>query len=84
MAREDHRTDRLREALREVDFPADKDELIRAARAADAADDVIRALRVLPPVEYAGWSEVARSILVDQAAEAGLSLTQRAEEELDR
>lgn len=38
-------TDQLRQALRDVDFPAGKDELIRAAQASGAPDEVIRALR---------------------------------------
>ena len=36
-----------------VDFPASKEELIRAAQAAGVSEEVIRALRALPPVEYA-------------------------------
>jgi hypothetical protein len=80
MTQEHHPTDRLREALRNVDFPAGKDELIRAAQAAGASDDLIRALRAIPPEEYANRAEVARAIPVDPAAEAGLSPAQRAEQ----
>ena len=52
-------SDQLRQALRDVDFPAGKDELIRAAQASGA---VIRALRAIPPEEYANREEVARSV----------------------
>src|ERR1700761_8414315 len=61
-------TDQLRQALRDVDFPAGKDELIRAARAVGAPGEVIRALRAIPPEEYAN-REVARSVPKDPAEE---------------
>lgn len=77
-------SDPLKEALRDVDFPASKDELIRAAQAAGASDDLIAALRAIPPVEYANREEVARSVPVDPAAEAGLSPAQRAEAARER
>lgn len=80
MGPDDHRTDRLRDALADVDFPADKDELIRAAQAAGASDSLLKALRAIPPVEYANRSEVERSVPADPAAGAGLSPAQRAEQ----
>jgi Protein of unknown function (DUF2795) len=46
-------TDQPRRALRDVDFPAGKDELIRAAQASGAPGEAIRALRAIPPEEYA-------------------------------
>jgi len=55
-------SDQLRQALRDVDFPAGKDELIRAAQ---ASGEVIRALRAIPPEEYANREEVARSVPKD-------------------
>jgi hypothetical protein len=55
-------TDQLRQALRDVDFPVGKDELIRAAQASGAPGEVIRALRAIPPEEYANREEVARSV----------------------
>jgi hypothetical protein len=66
-------TDEVLSALRNVDFPASKEELLRAAREAGASDEVIRALRAIPPVEYANRNEVARSVPVDPAEELGLS-----------
>ena len=71
-------TDQLRQALRDVDFPAGKDELIRAAQAAGAAGEVIRALRAIPPEEYANREEVARSVPTDPAEELHPSPAQRA------
>ena len=42
-------TDQLRQALRDVDFPAGKDELIRAAQAAGA-----------PAEELQSWTRTSR------------------------
>lgn len=53
-------TDVLR-YLTTVDFPAGKAAILRAAEEAGAPYDVLRALRALPPVEYANTAEVARS-----------------------
>lgn len=61
--------DQLRRALRDADFPASKEELIRVAQSAGASGDVITALRAIPPVEYASREEVARSVPVDPDAE---------------
>jgi hypothetical protein len=67
-------------ALRSVDFPAAKDDLIRAAQAAGASAEVVKALRAIPPVEYANREEVARSVPADPAADRGVSPAQRAEQ----
>jgi hypothetical protein len=76
--------DQLRQALRDVDFPAGKDELIRAAQAACAPGEVIRALRAIPPEEYANREEVARSVPQDPAEELQLSPAQRAAQARER
>jgi hypothetical protein len=72
--------DEVKRALKNVDFPAAKDELIRAAEAAGAPDNVIAALRAIPPEEYANRAEVMRSIPTDPAADLDLSPAQRAEQ----
>jgi hypothetical protein len=74
----------LKRALRDVDFPAGKQELLQAAEANGAPDEVIAALRAIPPDEYANRDEVARSIPEDPAAELGLSPAQRAEQARER
>jgi len=56
-------------ALGEVDFPAGKDDLLAAARAAGASEEVQKALRGIPPEEYANRDEVARSVRVDPSDE---------------
>jgi hypothetical protein len=77
-------TDQLRQALRDVDFPAGKDELIRAAQAAGAPGEVIRALRAIPPEEYANREEVARSVPKDPAEELQPSPAQQAAQARER
>jgi Protein of unknown function (DUF2795) len=67
-------------AVKDVDFPADKDELVQAAKVAGASGDVVGALRALPPERYGNREEVARSVRVDPASDLGLSEAQRAEQ----
>jgi hypothetical protein len=64
-------------ALRDVDFPATKEQLIEAAQAARAPEEVLRALRAIPPVEYRNRAEVGRSVPADLVAELGISPGQR-------
>lgn len=52
----------VREYLKTVDFPADKDAIVRAAEDSGAPEGVVKALRAMPPeVEYANKDEVLRS-----------------------
>lgn len=46
-----------------VDFPATKDALVREAERNGAPEDVVKALRAIPAVEYASKDEVQRSAL---------------------
>ncbi len=49
--------------LGEVDYPADKDALLAAAQRHGAPDEVLRALRTVPPgIDYAHADEVVRSL----------------------
>lgn len=59
-----------REWLDGVDFPADKDEIVDRAEQSGAPEDVVRALRAMPPVEYSNLDEVVSSVPVgtDQSA----------------
>ncbi|MGV9573167.1 DUF2795 domain-containing protein, partial [Streptomyces nigra] len=58
------------EALKDVDFPATKDELVEAARrTGGGSKEVVAALRAIPPDEYANKDEVARSVRVDPASD---------------
>lgn len=49
--------------LTTVDFPATKDALVQDAQRNGAPDGVLKALRAMPPVEYASKAEVERSAL---------------------
>jgi hypothetical protein len=53
--------ERLRACLNEIDFPAGKDELVYAAQ--ELGDEITaRALRAIPPVDYANLAEVVASV----------------------
>jgi hypothetical protein len=58
-------TDDVLYFLGEVDFPATRDELVLAAKEAEAPIAVRKALRAMPPVEYRNKAEVARSAKTD-------------------
>ncbi|MFG3706238.1 DUF2795 domain-containing protein [Micromonospora sp. NPDC047670] len=68
--------------LSSLDYPAGKDDVVREAEREGAPPDVLRALRALPPVDYANGNEVARSAGIDAAPEIGAS--QRAAQARDR
>lgn len=63
-------TDVLR-YLSSLDYPAGKDDVLRQAEREGAPPEVLRALRALPPVDYANGDEVARSAAIDAAPELG-------------
>lgn len=52
---------RVRDCLYDVDFPADKDDLVAAAERNDCMD-AARALRAIPPETYANVAEVLASV----------------------
>ncbi|MGK5673745.1 DUF2795 domain-containing protein [Micromonospora sp. URMC 106] len=68
--------------LSSLDYPAGKDDVVREAEREGAPPDVLRALRALPPVDYANGNEVARSAGIDAAPEIGAS--KRAAQARDR
>src|SRR3954462_3516644 len=65
-------------ALGDVDFPAGKEDLLAAARAAGASEEVQKALRGIPPDEYANRDEVTRSVRLDPADEQAWTPRHRA------
>jgi Protein of unknown function (DUF2795) len=67
-------------ALKDVDFPAGKDRLVTAARAAGASDEVVKALRGIPQEQYTSREDVARSVRVDPDSDLGHTAAQRAEQ----
>jgi hypothetical protein len=56
-----------------LDYPAGKDDVVREAEREGAPPDVLRALRALPPVDYANGAEVARSAKIEAAPEVDRS-----------
>ncbi len=52
----------LQDALSAVDFPIAKDDLVVHAEQSNAPEDVRKALRSLPPVDYRSADEVLRSV----------------------
>lgn len=52
---------RLRECLYDVDFPADKDQIVSVA-IKNGCEDAARALRAMPPETYANIAEVLASV----------------------
>jgi hypothetical protein len=67
-------------AVKDATFPADKDELLRAARQSGASEEVVAALRGVPPEEYENRDDVARSVRVDPDSDLGHSPAQLAEQ----
>ncbi|MFC7550898.1 DUF2795 domain-containing protein [Plantactinospora sp. GCM10030261] len=55
--------------LSAMDYPAGKDEILREAQRAGAPPEVLRALRAIPPVDYANTNEVVRSARTELAPE---------------
>jgi hypothetical protein len=51
----------VKQYLKTVDFPAGKDTIAYEAQMAGAPEDVIKALKAMPPVDYANKEEVLRS-----------------------
>ncbi len=54
--------DRIQDLLVDVDYPANKDTLLREAERHGADEDALRALRGLPPVDYRSQAEVLSSV----------------------
>jgi hypothetical protein len=70
--------------LRDVNFPAGQEDLLRAADDAGAPQEVLGALRAIPPEEYANRAEVARSVPTDPAADLHPTPAQRAQQARER
>ena len=49
-----------------VDFPATRDVIVQEAERQGAPEDVLTALRRMPPVDYRSRAEVLRSAAVDE------------------
>jgi hypothetical protein len=69
--------DQVRSYLGDVDFPADKDTLVAAAERAGAPEQVVKAIRAIPPVDYGSKDEVVRSVPLDPAPGANTGEAER-------
>lgn len=78
----DTSADEVREALNDADFPAQPGALADHAERLGARDEVVRAMRALPPVDYGSVDEVIRSARLDP--EPGRSAAQRAAQARER
>ncbi len=54
----------LRKCLSDVDFPANKQDLLDAADRNGCADETVRALRAIPPETYTNVGQVAASVTI--------------------
>lgn len=54
----------LRQCLNDVDFPANKQDLLDAADRHGCDDETIRALRAIPPETYTNVAQVTSSITI--------------------
>lgn len=68
--------ERVHRALSEVDFPAEKTDLVRHATESGADDDTVRALNAIPPVEYANVQEVVQSVTLEDDRSAAQKAAQ--------
>lgn len=77
-------TDKVTNALLDADFPADKQALLGFAESKGADDDVLGALRGLPPVRYGNREEVLRSVDADPGDLAGQMVNEKARQSMDQ
>nr|WP_165985493.1 DUF2795 domain-containing protein [Streptomyces sp. YIM 98790] len=78
--RGDPGADDIRRAVKDVDFPAGKDELIRAAKVSGASQEAVKALRGIPPEDYGNREDVVRSVRLKPDTDLGHSAAQHAEQ----
>ncbi|MCF6522640.1 DUF2795 domain-containing protein [Streptomyces sp. JJ36] len=67
-------------ALQNVDFPADKEQLLREAEREGASEEVLTALRGIPPEEYGNRQDVARSVRTEPDSDIPHTAAQRAQQ----
>lgn len=51
----------VKKFLKMVDFPASRDDIVKSAQDEGAPEEVVKALRGMPPVDYGNKDEVLRS-----------------------
>ena len=68
----------MQEALRDLDFPADKDAILEHVLEYTSDRGVLRLARTLPPEMYRNMSEVRSSVRLDPSVEEGRTDARRA------
>lgn len=68
----------MQEALRDLDFPADKDAILEHVLEYTSDRGVLRLARTLPPEMYRNMSEVRSSARLDPSVEEGRTEARRA------
>ena len=68
----------MQEALRDLDFPADKDVILTHVLEYTSDYGVVKLARSLPPEVYRNISEIRSSVRLDPAIEEGTSAAKRA------
>ncbi|WP_432563521.1 DUF2795 domain-containing protein [Kineococcus sp. SYSU DK003] len=63
-------TEQVLSTLKDVSYPAEREDLLRAAEEAGAGEDVLKVLRAVPAEEYGNAEEVARSVATDEPVDA--------------
>ena len=66
MGPDDHRTDRLRDVLADVDFPAGKDEVVNQAQSNGAPQEVINAVKNSGTETFNSADEVLQAVRGNQ------------------
>ncbi len=68
----------MQDALRDIDFPADKDAILEHVLEYTSDRGVVRLARELPPETYQNMSEVRSSVRLDPGVEDGVTDARRA------
>lgn len=76
----DNGIDQLKAVLAEVDFPAAKETIVDRVADSGADEDVLRAVRSMPPVQYEQSDDVLRSVPLSEETSDARSDSQRAQQ----
>ena len=60
----------LRQILDQMDFPADKDQIVARALEAGGDEEIVSALRAMPPADFYEANEVLRAVPLPEAENA--------------
>ena len=78
--RTEHGVEGLKTILGQVPFPADKERILERAASLGADDEIMGALRAMPPVGYDRPDDVLRSVPMDESDTDARPESQRAQQ----